>query len=175
MVVEEGLRPLSGELRREAGGLLPTELVVVFAAHLVVPSVAVRHREGHPVLRQHLLERLTINRAGVHERSGDLVAEHLLEAARGKRLTAQFPVRLRLLGIRQHRETFIPHQLVVQLVKPVLPGRVPLEAPAGEVVVVDHKDVCVRVTPCRVLVDGDHVVGGVHALGQLDSHVANSV
>ncbi len=127
------------------------------------------------MLSQNLLERLAIDRAGVRESCGDLVAEHLLEPARGECLAAQLPVGLRFLRRRQHRESLVPHQLVVQLTQSVLPRGVALEAPTGEVVVVGDEDVCVRMTSSGVLVNDHHVVGGVHPLDQLDSHVTNPV
>ncbi|WP_313096457.1 hypothetical protein [Corynebacterium variabile] len=60
VVVEDGLCTFCGELGREAGGLLPPELVVVIPAHLVTPAVAVRHRERDPALGEDVLERLAI-------------------------------------------------------------------------------------------------------------------
>ena len=175
MVVEDGLRTFGGELRCEAGGLLPPELVVVLAPHLVGPPIPIRYSERDPVPGEDLRECIPVERTRVGQRRVDLVAENLLEPARGERLTAQLPVRLRLLGVRKHLEALLEHQLVIQLAQPVLPRGVALEALAGEVVVVDDEDVRVRVSSCGVGMHRDQVVRTVHPLDQLHRHVSHPV
>ncbi len=134
-----------------------------------------RHREHDPVLGENLLEPGTVYRARVGERFEHLVTEHLLEPAVGELLAALFPVGLGLRGIGQHAQAFLGHQLVVQLTEPVLPARVPLQALAGEVVVVDDEDVRVRVTTGGVGVDYHEVVSAVHSFGELHRDIAYTV
>jgi len=63
VVVEDLLSTFGGELGCQRRGLLPSELPVVLAAHLVAPPVAVRHRERHPVPGEDVLESLAVRRA----------------------------------------------------------------------------------------------------------------
>lgn len=68
-----------------------------------------------------VLECLAVRRAGVGQCVVDLVTEDLLEPARSEGLAAQLPVGLRFLGIGEHPQTLVCHQLVVQLAQSVLP------------------------------------------------------
>lgn len=169
MVVEDGLDTRRGELVAQAGGLLATELVVVCAAHLVRPPVALGLRQGHSALGEGLLKARAVDGAGVHQRVGDLVPERLLEPTDLERLATQVPVRHRCLRRGQHRTAFITHQLVVDLVEAVGPRGASLEGLAGELVVVDDVDVVVQVPARAVDVRDDQVVGAVHSLGQQDT------
>lgn len=67
------------------------------------------------------------------------------------------------------------HQFVVQLMKPVLPRREPLETLACEIVVIGDEDVRVRVPSGGVGVDGDQVVRAVHSLCQFLGHLTHPV
>lgn len=175
VVIENLLRALGCELRSEPRRLLAPKLAIVGATHFVRPTIAVRHRERHTVLSKYSLEPGTVYRTRVGESVEHLVAENLLEPAVGEHLTTLFPVRLGLLRIRQHGETFLRHQLVVQLVQPVLPARVPLQALTSEVVVVDDDDVRVRVPAGGVGVHDNQVVSRMHPLGELHSNIAHPV
>jgi len=175
VVVEDLLSARSGELRRETRCLLAPELPVVFAPHFVSPAVAVGDGETHPVLSKHPLEPGAIRRAGVGQRREHLVTEHLLEAARRERLAAQFPFRLGLGRFRQHAQTFVTHQLVVDLTQPVLPGGIPLQGLPGEVVVIDNEDVRVSMAPGGVSMDDDKIVGTVHPPDEPNSDIPHPV
>lgn len=175
MVVEDLLCTVGGELMRETGSLLSAELSVIGAAHLVCPAVSVRHREGDAAFGEDLLEGITAHGSLVCQRLEDLVPEHLLESARREVLASQLPVGRRPLWLRQHPQALVAHQLVVQLTQPVPPRGVPLEAPAGEVVVIGDEDVRVSMPPSGIPMHGDEVVGRMHPLDQRNSHVPHTV
>lgn len=122
-----------------------------------------------------LLERLTVDRARVFEGGVDLVAEDLLEAGGLEVLAAELPI-----GLRTHRggedtKPFPAHEVVVELMEPVLPGGVPLQRPAGEVVVVGHEDVRVPMPASGIRVHRDEVVRRVHALREHDRDVPDTL
>lgn len=123
------------------------------------------------MLPEHCLERGPVDRARVGERGVHLVAERLLEPVRLEVLPSEFPVRLRLLGIGENPEPFVPHEVVVELPQAVLPRREALEGLPGQVVVVRDQDVRMPVTAGRVGVHRDQVVSRVHPLGELHGHV----
>lgn len=127
------------------------------------------------MLGEHLLEGVLVDRAGVGERGEHFVAEHLLEPSRLERLTAQLPVRLRLLRIGQHLQALVPHKFVIKLTQAVLPRGVALKAPAGQLVVVGDEDVRVTVLARRVGMDDHHEIGGVHPFGEGHGHVPDAV
>ncbi|GAA1017184.1 hypothetical protein GCM10009551_105830 [Nocardiopsis tropica] len=160
---------------RETGSLLPAELSVVGVAHLVGPAVSVRHRERDAAFSKDLLEGVTAHGSFVCQRFVDLVSEHPLEPARREVLAPQLPVGHWPLGLRQHLQALVAHQIIVQLPQPVLPRGVPLEAPAREIVVVYREDVCVGMSSSGVPMHGDEVVGRMHPLDQLDSYVSHPV
>jgi len=60
VIVEDLLSTFGCEFGCQRRGLLPSELLVVIPAHLVTPTVAVRHRERDPALGEDVLERLAI-------------------------------------------------------------------------------------------------------------------
>lgn len=97
---------------------------------------------------EHLLKSLLIDRAGVGECGVDLVAEGLFEPSGREGLPPELPVGLGLLGVGKHSQPFVAHDVVVQLTEAVPPAGVALERPPGDVVVVGHEDVCMRVTTC---------------------------
>lgn len=104
--------------------------------------------ERDAVLFEDLLKCLLVDRAGVGECDVDLVAEGLFEPSRREGLAPELPVGLGLLGVGKHSQALIAHEVVVQLAEPVLPAGVALERLPGEVVVVGHKDVRMRVATC---------------------------
>lgn len=70
------------------------------------------------MLREHLLERLTINRPLIEERPHHYVSELLLETVVLERAATQIPIRLGHLRVREHLTTLIAHKLVIDLPKP---------------------------------------------------------
>lgn len=70
------------------------------------------------MLSEHLLERLTINRALIEDRLHHFVSELLLEPTFYKGTTTQIPIGLRLLWVRKHLTALITHKLVIDLPKP---------------------------------------------------------
>ena len=73
------------------------------------------------MLSEHLLERLTINRALIEERLHHYVSEHLLETTVLERATTQIPIRLGHLWIRKHLTALITHKFVINLPKTTRP------------------------------------------------------
>ena len=98
--------------------LTPSPLTVISASHGVRPAIAIRDAQTHPLLREHLLERLTINRPLIEERPHHYVSELLLETAVLERAATQIPIRLGHLRVREHLTTLITHKLVIDLPKP---------------------------------------------------------
>lgn len=166
VVVEYGLHARRGELVTQGRSLLPPELVVVGAAHLVRPAVALCLSEHHASVGEGLLVPSAVYRPRVHQSVGDLVPESLLEATNLKSLSAEVPVGLRCLRRGEHLTPFVAHELVVDLMQAVRPRRAALESLAGELVVVDDVDVVVQVPTRAVHMADDKVVGRVHPLGQ---------
>lgn len=164
--LEDLVRAISGELRREPGCLLASGLAVVLAAHPVGPTISGGPSQAHAVLGENGCVRVLVDRAGVTQRGSDLVTERALEPAGGEVLAAVLPVRQWPLGRGQDVAALVGHQLIVELMQTVLPRGVPLQGPTREVVVVDDVDVIVEVAADRVGVRHHQVVGGVHALRQ---------
>lgn len=104
--------------------------------------------ERDAMLFEHLLICLLIDRAGIGKRHVDLVAEGLFEPSGPEGLTAELPVGLGLLGVGEHPQALVAHEVVVQLAEAVLPAGVALQGLPGEVVVIGHEDVRMRVTTC---------------------------
>jgi hypothetical protein len=146
--VEDGRGPFGSEFRGECRGLLASELPVVRAPHLVAPPVTVGDGERDALFFEHPRKGLLIDRAGVGKRDVDLVAEGLFEPSGPEGLPPELPVGLGLLGVGEHAQALVAHEVVVQLAEPVLPAGVALERLPGEVVVVGHEDVRMRVTTC---------------------------
>lgn len=86
MILEDFFSVSRGEFIAEAGSFLSAELPVVFAPHFVRPTIAVRHREGDPMLGEHMLECVAIDGSRVGQRLIDLVTEDLLKTAELERL-----------------------------------------------------------------------------------------
>ena len=106
------------ELIAERRCLTPSPLTVVIPSHGVRPTIPIRDAQTYLILSEHLLERLTINRALIEDRLHHLVSEHLLETAVLERAATQIPIRLGLLWVRKHLTALITHKLVIDLPKP---------------------------------------------------------
>ncbi|SKB73475.1 hypothetical protein SAMN05660473_02134 [Arthrobacter sp. 49Tsu3.1M3] len=104
--------------------------------------------ERYPLFLEHLLKGLLIDRAGIRKRNVDLVAEGLFEPSRCEGFAPELPVGLWLFGVGEHSQALVAHEMIVQLAQPVLPACVALERLPGDVVVVGHKDVRMRVATC---------------------------
>ena len=108
---------LCRELIAERRRLTPSPLTVVIPSHGVRPTIPIRDAQTYLMLSEHLLERLTINRALIEERLHHFVSEHLLETAVLERAATQIPIRLGHLWIRKHLTALITHELVINLPK----------------------------------------------------------
>jgi hypothetical protein len=104
--------------------------------------------ERDVMLFEDLLKFPLVDRAGVGESYVDLVTEALFEPSGREGLAPELPVGLGLLGVGEHPQALIAHEVVVELAEPVLPTGVALERLPGEVIVVGHKDVRMRVATC---------------------------
>lgn len=156
--LEDLVQALGGELISQPRCLLAADLPVVLATHLVGDAVALRPGHANALLAQELLERLPVHAAFVHQHVLDRVAQRLLEATVGVLLATQLPLGLGPLGRFQYATPLLAHQLVVQLVQPVLPRGEALQRLAGEVVVIHHVDVVVQVTTERICVSDHEVI-----------------
>lgn len=114
---EDRSNTLRCELIAERRCLTPSPLTVVIPSHGVRPTIAIRDAQTHLMLSEHLLERLTINRALIEDRLNHFVSEHLLEPTFCKSTTTQIPIGLGLLWIRKHLTALITHKLVINLPK----------------------------------------------------------
>lgn len=175
MVVEDHLRSLRGELRRERTGFTTPWLAVVGPPHPIRPTVAVSRSESDPVLREDLLELLAVDSARIAERIRHAVAENLLEPARREVLATQRPVRLRLFRVREDIQSFVSHHLVVELMEAVPPGGKALKALPREVVVIGYEDVRVCVPAGGVGMHDHEEVRTVQPFSELDRDVADTV
>lgn len=109
---------LCRELIAERRCLTPSPLTVVIPSHGVRPTIPIRDAQTYLMLSEHLLERLTIDRALIEKRLHYLVSEHLLEPTFSETTATQIPIGLRLLWIRKHLTPLITHKLVIDLSKP---------------------------------------------------------
>lgn len=128
------------------------------------------------LLRQHPPVAGKVDRATVSQRLLNLVAELSVELRDGLALTPVLPQRALIHVARTalgHAQPVVAHQLVVLL------GHVPvhvvaLERAAGDVVVVDDRDVVVRVTARTIDVrDHQHVTVGMQLLRELVAQVVD--
>lgn len=134
-----------------------------------------RDGECDPALGEHPLVRGSVDRTGIQHGRVDPVAQCLFEAVIGELEPPLPPTRLRFFDARDDIQTLLEHQLVVQLVQSVQPGGVPLDRLTRQVVVVQREDVRVPVARGGVVVHDDHVVGGMHPLGEFDRDVADAL
>ena len=127
------------------------------------------------MLSEHLLERLTINRALIEERLNHYVSELLLETAVLERAATQIPIRLGHLWIRKHLTALITHKLVINLPKTTRPRATPRQCFPSEVVVIHNVDVVVQVPTRTIGVRHDKKVCTVHALGKLHTEIMHAL
>ncbi|MEZ7672131.1 hypothetical protein O3684_01970 [Pauljensenia sp. 20925_1_27] len=127
------------------------------------------------MLSEHLLERLTINRALIEERLHHYVSELLLETAVLERAATQIPIRLGHLWIRKHLTALITHELVINLPKTTRPRATSRQCFPSEVVVIHNVDVVVQVPTRTIGVRHDKKVCTVHALGKLHTEVMHAL
>ncbi|KWR73789.1 hypothetical protein RN04_00780 [Arthrobacter sp. W1] len=180
VVVEERLRALRGEVRREGAraltalgtpGLAAAVLDVEsprLLADVLAPLAhgGVQAHPRHPLVvvaellvlfRDHRFETGLVYRAGIGQGGAHPVAHLPVEPALGEVLAAQLPVLRRMLQPLHDREAMLAHQLVVRRLHAALvPGLAVVERTVvreclpGPAVVVDHQDVVVGLTPATV-------------------------
>lgn len=109
------------ELIAERRCLTPSPLTVVIPSHGVRPTIPIRDAQTYLMLSEQLLERITINRALIEERSHHYVSELLLKPTFYKSTPTQIPIGLRLLWVRKHLTALITHELVIDLSKATCP------------------------------------------------------
>ena len=114
------------------------------------------------------LELVDVDYRGIVEHFLDRVTELTLELGHAAAVSFQFPVSCSVLRRlrRDHRQPVVPHQLVVVAGDLPVPG-VRLDRTPSDVVVVNHDDVVVGMTPVAVDVCDDMAVAvRVHLLRQ---------
>jgi hypothetical protein len=188
VVVEERLRAIRSEVRREHRGTLPplgaagltatvfdVERPGLLTGALAFPGdrgVQPDPRSKGTVVTgqlilfvQHRDESRLAGRTGVLKRSHHPVAHLPVQRAVGKVLPAKFPVLWLMVHARDYRKPVLKHQLVVGGLHAALVTGLPVvECPvlrqrfAGDIVVVDHDDVIVCLPAAAVDVRNDEDV-----------------
>lgn len=123
------------------------------------------------MLGQHMGELLDVGGARISQRGVDPVTQLTLEPARGELLAPLLPIGQRAFGDRQDLQALLGHDLVVDLVQPARPTGVTRQGTTGDVVVVDHVDVCMQVV--GVVMHRDEVVSAVHRFGECSRHLTD--
>lgn len=99
------------------------------------------------LLREHSLERLTINHVGLKQRRDDLVSENLLEPTRRKLVSSLLPLERSLLRFLMWVVSSVTEKLVVNLPQSMHPRRVLLQRLAGELVVIGDENMSMHMLP----------------------------